>query len=278
MPNSISDNRALALEWRNTVVDTRSWRRANNQLGGSPGESEGFYVVTKGFPRRGYLKPGKLLPDAAQKCRAAREKIAADLACDLDLPVPPCVLWRRNGIASNEGGCVAITLVEFAAEIPWDAVATREATDHPAAELALARVFSECSAMLAFDTWLDHDEHGDSRPANIVWGYNPDQPSASRILFLDYATAMGADGTWGAGQWRSVQEARFPSILLKTLDMTQLDEALDKILRLDSVRVESIVHRIPDDFLPPAQKLVLTQGLLGRRKLLSDVLHRRAKA
>ena len=64
------------------------------------GASEGFFVRANRFPFTAFLKPTKRFPPHTPW--PAVEKIAADLAIDLELPVPPVQLYDRpNGDEKN---------------------------------------------------------------------------------------------------------------------------------------------------------------------------------
>lgn len=91
------------------------------------------------------------------------------------------------------------------------------------------------------------------------------------MLFLDFASSMGADGSWETPS-PDVREARFPARMLECLDLDALDRTLDSILACDKDQIEHIVHRIPDDFLPVDQKRVITEGLVGRREGVARLL------
>lgn len=144
-------NAEVAKAWRAEVVSSRQWRRAPNQAGVIEGEATGFFVKTAGFGRRAYLKPAKDHPDSARHRRAAREKIASDLACDLGLPVPPAVLWNRPSVEGGEQRAVVLTLVMFPRQWPWQMVRTR-AMDDTVYGTALAKALWGCSPMWVFDT------------------------------------------------------------------------------------------------------------------------------
>lgn len=53
------------------------------------------------------MKPSKKKSD--EKYRAALEKIASDLGCDLGIAVAPVILWERgSGISETEGRYVCL--------------------------------------------------------------------------------------------------------------------------------------------------------------------------
>lgn len=192
------DNRRIAHEWRQDASSPYEWRRCANQAGTIQGEAGGYFVEADGFERRAYLKPTNIHADAAQVARAAREKIASDLAYDLGLPVPAAQLTT---LSSPPPGCeptVVVSLVQYPTQHPWALIKAHPLDGGNPLSLALAQVLTTCAPMLAFDTWLDQTDHGD-HPHNIVWGYDPQNVADSRVIFLDYAFSMGFRGDWAGG-------------------------------------------------------------------------------
>ena len=125
---------AIRAEWRRQVNPSWSWRRSRNQagtLGRVPqGEGGGFYVHCSEFPkRRAYLKPLATCKPGNE--RAAREKIASDLAHDLGVNVPPAVLWTRTDLGADEEKHVCLSLVMSAHQAPWGSVADHVALSGP---------------------------------------------------------------------------------------------------------------------------------------------------
>jgi hypothetical protein len=104
-------------------VHAKLWRQATTTdlpwtLRGKPGEvggmTAGYFVHHETIT--GFAKPSH---DTAPVPMAAQEKIAADLAFDLGLPVPPVVLWDRG--ARNDGlfQFCAVSLVPFEPANKW---------------------------------------------------------------------------------------------------------------------------------------------------------------
>src|SRR2546426_12623873 len=89
-------NREVAAAWRKICVSPYAWRPCADQANVVSGEAGGYWVETDSFLRRGYLKPVKPHPDEHTHYRAAREKIACDLSCDLGLSLPPALLTTRE--------------------------------------------------------------------------------------------------------------------------------------------------------------------------------------
>lgn len=232
------------------MVSRLQWRGAASRPDFNTGDLQGFLVEARGFPRTAFLKPG-IAQQGPARFHAAREKIASDLAFDLGLPVPPAILWRRP-----RGGemRVVLSLVKYPRQLAWAFVEQGEMRP-PGIDTALAtRAFRSASGMLAFDAWVDQHEHARHHPGNIVWGFDPSDPPASGIVFLDYANALGSGGQWWTPENR-IEEPGFPSLLLPHLDPTVLDEVVRRIEGFSLTALTEIVDRVPDDFLPRARSL-----------------------
>ena len=269
-------NEQIAKDWRRDVVSALPWQRATNQNDLSNGVLRGYAVTAPGLPRRGFLKPGLRLPEADGKCWAAREKIAADLAHELGLPVPPAILWRQADRLPHVEPHVVITLIGHPNLIEWTRVRYLGARPPGTNEPDARKAFAACSGVLAFDTWLDQHEHARQHAGNLVWGYG--SADEAQITFLDYASALGADGSWESGGWRSVVVPAFDPFLLAALDRVWLRRTVDAIELVSDERIKEIVARIPEDFLPPSEKDMLQKALTGRRGLVRETLERYRRA
>lgn len=265
-----SINNTIATDWRTRAVSTLSWNKCDNQAGARQGEAGGYFVEADGFPRRAYLKPAK--PHKDSIARAAREKIAADLAHDLDLPVPPAQLTTLDEPLPE--GCeaaVVVTLVMYPRQHPWEIVKKLPKDDSPAS-LAIAKMVSGYSHMLAFDTWVAQSDHGD-HPHNIVWGYDPNDLASSELIFLDYAYSMGFNGNWLDDKWRDLQIAPFPPMIRENLNKSALRQTVERICDLKQEVIEAIVRRLPETHLQGDDMDLLSEALIGRRELLSNKIN-----
>ena len=63
------------------------------------------FIVTSTSGVRGLAKPG--VPKGPMDAHAAHEKIAADLAYHLGLPVAPATLWARDAEHPTQHVCIA---------------------------------------------------------------------------------------------------------------------------------------------------------------------------
>lgn len=142
----------IAKSWRPEVISSLPWQRASNQGDVGAGDLRGFPVVASGFPGRGFLKPGIAIVDSPRKSYAAREKIAADLAHDLSLPVPPAVLWRRNEHWEEVESRVVISLYLYLESSDWALVEYAGKRPLNLDEGEARVLLAATSGMLAFDT------------------------------------------------------------------------------------------------------------------------------
>lgn len=266
----------IAKDWRASPMSNLNWEKCQNQAGCVQGEAGGYFVSAEGFARRGYLKPVKPHPNNALSCaRAAREKISADLAHDLDLMVPPATLTQLENAPDGCEKAVVVTLVMFPKQHPWETVKSHvnpddsQESDISPVALALLKIFSECSPMYVFDTWLNQTDHGD-HPHNIVWGYDPKKGSDSSLVFLDYAFSLGYNGEWNNDGWKNIELAKFPVLMTKYLDTERLRVAIENIQNYDEEVINDIVNRIPDTHLDQSQKEIISKGLVERRVLVAD--------
>lgn len=266
----------IAAEWRGLVDPSYGWRKCTNQAGAlgdyREGEGGGFFVEADGLQgRRAYLKPRQ--PDLSRTfCRAAREKIASDLAADVGVCVPPVILARRFEAAGEET-CVCVSLVMYPRQWSWGQV-RRFLSDRGGSPIAkaVADLIPKAAARgLAFDTWVGQTDHAD-HPHNIVLGYDPSDDADRSFVFLDYAMAMGVKGAWESQGYMHCSVAPFPSYMVDNLDSAVLAETIDIIEALPESQVRGVVGRIPVSYLPETQGEIIAEGLLERRRLIRAAL------
>lgn len=260
----------IADEWRKSAISPHCWSACKNQTGLQRGEAGGYKVEAPGVDRVCYLKPADPRPDEHNHCRAAREKVASDLAFDLGLCVPPAQLTIRENPPTGCTRQVVVSLIEYPRQWTWSKVKLIRIDDEPAG-LALAQALSRCSPHLAFDTWLDQKDHND-HPDNIVWGYDPGTPGDSSIIFLDYANSMGFDGSWAGNGWRQTVAPQWMPLMKQHMDRTALRRMIEKIERFPEDGLRKVVERIPDEYLPASQKGIILNGLIGRRGAIRAAL------
>ena len=106
---------AIAEEWASRAVASDTWT-----LGATIGRGEaGSFHAISSSGRRAACKPA--FGGASNTPRAANERIAAELARPLGLPVPPVCLWTQPGT----GALFGVSLWAFEQALTWGEVATR---------------------------------------------------------------------------------------------------------------------------------------------------------
>jgi hypothetical protein len=279
--------------WRNLVMSPWVWTDAANQAGALPnpvgGEAGGLFVTAAALGgRRAYLKPKKLAPTPAH-ARAAREKIASDLASDLGVRVPPVVLYSRpNPGTDEEHTCVSLVL--YPRQWPWEQVRIAIMDGKPPEVLNTVKPGMPKSAAqgLALDTWLEQLDHGGSdgkrgHPHNIVYGYEPGSAPSGEFVFLDFAFSLGfptpdnPDG-WGKKGWKRRQVApAFPAYMLRFIDPDELDRVTSRIEAYSDQDIMDVVTRVPETHLVKEQQSLIIEGLVERKKLVRSLLNEHLK-
>jgi hypothetical protein len=263
--------------WRKeTFLDCR-WTICANQSGVlgyvAEGEAGGYFVVANRWPgRRAYMKPRRRDPDP-RRARAAREKICADLAYEVGCRVPPVVLARHDGGPSDEERACCVSLVMYPRQYPWEQIKRFLQAGPAGTEILRERLPVAAAQGLAFDTWVGQTDHADHHPHNIVFGYalgdDPRQPPIeAEYVFLDFAMALGWSGLWEGDGAKAMGVSPFPPGMLEAIDTIALGGILDRIENISDSTIADIVNRIPDDYLPTAQRDVIASGLLTRRILV----------
>lgn len=264
-------NREISESWRGAVELPGRWRRSSSQAGGllvaEKGEAGGFFVELDAVPgRRAYLKPLK----RHGWRRAAREKIASDLAAELGVTVPPVLLAVNEAADVERWACVSLLL--YPHQFSWSQIRNFLGENESPIASELASLLSAPAARaFAFDTWVDQTDHND-HPSNIVFGYEGNDYRAGEFIFLDYAFSMGVSGSWATEGFRACRAAPFPPRMCSSLSIPVLEETLQKIEAFSQVRIEEVVNRIPWQWLPDADKQLIVAGLLERRQLVRSAL------
>src|SRR6202023_1124588 len=105
---------------------------------------------------RGYAKPlNRARTDPLAYPVAAVEKIASDLAYAIHLCVPPVTLWARTTAPGGEPKHHSVSAPPFAQVTRWGDIITDPGLYAAIKPLAAPAM----SAMVAFDTWLECDDH-----------------------------------------------------------------------------------------------------------------------
>lgn len=246
--------------WRDIVVSSEDWR-VERDIG--IGESQPFFVSCG--PVSGVGKPGRKDVAGQEAYRAANEKIASDLAFDLQLPVPPVVLWRRlDGPRAGKEALTCISAFPFTPLFSWRSVTG----DQQLLADFTSYLIPFASAMAAFDTWVDNRDRPND--GNLVVQGDRLDPGRFRAAYIDYSYCLAH--SWGENEeWSKPTAVRcYPDVVSPALD--RMEESIINIQSLAPDRIREIVDRIPEDFLRSSLKGNVAGGLLHRQKYLRDYL------
>ena len=196
----------------------------------------------------GVQKPGHDHPDNA--FTAATEKIAADLAYVLGLPVPPVTLWDR-GDGEPAPRWVAVSAWAFEQPLTWTQA-------EPALNAAQkAQLVRPASAIIPFETWIDAQDRQNG--GNMLVGMDG---AEIRGAWIDYAFAL--DHGWrGNNTVVSGVTPLYPPV--GGVDLEVVKAVADDIAAIDNSTVEGIINRIPSPFLPRVVADNIIRNLLSRR-------------
>ncbi|MCP3136969.1 hypothetical protein [Pyxidicoccus xibeiensis] len=245
----------VANEWAQTAILERAWKHtAEAPLG----ESKPFYVRSGDLA--GVAKPRETKPPPETWPRAAIEKICADLAYELDLPVPPAILWRASKKLDLPIKTLSVSLFPFDGPIvPWGAV-----EDDPASvEHLLPHFLEPGSALVAFDSWVGNTDR--KNPGNLIFKEEED-PSLVRVAYIDFAGSLMFGLSAGADPSAVAPVLAYPDA--SQLDVHVLKTTIEAIERLPRSKIGEIVGRIPDEFLSASQKHGIQSGLVERQSTL----------
>lgn len=266
-------NADIAYEWRRQVLSEHRWTECETQTS-EKGICGGFEAESDQLPRRRvYLKPLRpgRYPTAGV---AAREKIAADLAHDLDVAVPPVLLHRRLDAGDGDERCCALSLIMYPTQWHWGVL---KRAGHPGI-LALQKAIEEhaphaAARALAFDTWVLQGDH--DHEANSAFGYDWRDPARRGFVFFDYAYALAFQVPHGqiVNLFETQGQVKFPKEMLRVVSKPTLRECVNAVEGYPEVRLREIFERIPTDFLDPDESELIIRGMLSRRTRLRAVLN-----
>lgn len=260
------ETRSIAAWWRSECVSDALWLEAENQAGVLDAVADGYYMVSECIDwRRAYVKPRA---PGGVKGRPAREKLAFDLAFELDVPVAPVVLIERHDAGTTHERFVDASLVMFPKQQPWWAVRRALTKPGPSAlrTKAEATLASDVARGFAFDTWVGQTEHHSEHPHNIILGWGE---ADSSFVFLDYEYAFGGlDDEWSGSRASYCEPAPFPEEMLEQVDVSVLDEVVGRIEALSESTIREAVCRIPSEFLDDGPKTEILRALVTRQRLV----------
>ena len=222
--------------------------------------------VTNGS--RAYCKPTKI---DRFRFRPAREKIAADLGADLQLPIPPVLLHIRQDV--EPARCqqyVCLSKILYSTQMQIGAYRTREPslTSNLADEVRAA--LEPAVGIIAYDCWLANQDRGNPRNTLIC---QHEGDSNCYPLFLDFSFSLGyPDGEWLDNEWQAFSEyPTLPELRSMIGDGEGLMAVAERIASLDSDRIDDVVDRIADaevGFLGREAAEAIKRGLNWRKNQL----------
>lgn len=263
----------IAYDWRRIVIHPGPWTRCATQIS-QVGLSGGFEVESPTIPRRkAYLKP--LKPGSYPTLGvAAREKLASDLAYDLDVPVPPVVLFQRGDAGAGEEVACCVSVISYPRQIHWGLL--RHGRGDPMAPLLKENIDRHlpiaAAKALAFDTWVLQNDH--DHDSNSAFGYDFREMSNRGFVFFDYAFAFAFTKVEDeiTHYFEAFGEVNFPSAMRENLDKSILDKTISRIEEYPEDTIKELVTRIPTSFLDDDTKARLVAGLAHRRRKLRTIL------
>jgi hypothetical protein len=227
------------------------------------GAEGGFWVTSP--PWRGYAKPfAARSANPETQPVAACEKIASDLAYELGLPVPPVTLFERNKSGPTQARYHSVSAPPFLIVYRWDVIKRNRAVLNAVRAYAAPAM----SAMVAFDTWLECEDHKD-HPGNLLVTTTAGATPKVNLAWIDYAASLTK--TWRGNGCDSSFAAPMYDPALRA-DAATMRETIDAIEAVADATIERIVARIPDIFLRQQDKHVIMIGLRRRRDNLRRIL------
>lgn len=269
-------NGDVAALWRRQPLIHDTWTIVRGHV--RDGHQGGALATAASIGRNAYIKPKKLMLTPRS---AANEKLAADLATDLGVNVPPAVL--TNPPPGWDGqNLICASLVMHGFQLHWGAAkhgtrnppinrdsATATArgaiasdTDWGAALRSIAP--AQASRAWVFDAWVGQVDH--DHPSNIAWGINPDNEADHALAFFDYEMAFGVGG------WAPTAKPPFPVEFLAMLDRDVVNRTVALIEGIAEDHLHETVFRIPESHLAEADKVNIFEQLLTRRVTLRAAL------
>lgn len=252
--------------WRSELHTKHSWQLHPRQIGA--GEAAGMLLICPEAPNGGYMKPGAV--KGPEVCIAATEKICADLAVDLSLPVPPVLLYEKEPqIPAAESRC-CISLVLHPKFHTWGEIWPFIGAETLVGAMLHASL-PAMSGIVAFDTWVGNSSDRNN-VGNVIYGHDPQDTTRNRFLAIDFSMTLNRDNVWANNGWETMHRVTLPAGLSSVLDKRLILDTADRISALSDRAVADVVTRIPDNYMNPAHKSVVVSGLNGRKALLKAFL------
>jgi hypothetical protein len=253
-------NATIARVWRGLPVSADDWERDGTQVA-RPGEAGGFWMKCTQTGRFAWAKPATNDPGQP---RAAREKIASDLAHELGLSVPPVLLHRLpspNDSSAILPICLSLACYPKQHQLGDLFDCSREDGGTKPALHQFFGNFASLSEIAAFDAWLANEDRGEQ---NILLGYEERPGAAGELLFVDFAYSMRWDSTTLNTFGLHVNRPFYRNYIKREATV----QAAEKISKLPDEEIHAIVDRIPNDFIAEGARRLLVEGVISRKNLL----------
>ena len=259
------DVEVLAALWHRgcETCNGEDWKETS-KAGDAGGEASGDFVTSGTI--NGYAKPSKIDTGPKPYPRAAHEKIAADLAFTLGLPLPPVLLHRWPGPPpQGDQPFVAISLKPFLNVHKWEHIAAVPAV----AQQIKLELRAVASVFVSFDTWLDNGDRANG--GNLIVSKDSTDPAKPlRVAYIDYSNSMFCE--WRNRTFTDIPLRQIYPTDQKDADVSVMEDMLRRIEEIHPDKVEGIVGRIPDDFATQAVRSQILDGLLHRQSRVRAVL------
>jgi hypothetical protein len=250
--NYSDETEALAVRWSGSKLTRDRWTIIGKvtAVKGKP-SSESQPDIAQCGPLQCVVKPGEKKTD--DKCRAALEKIASDLAYELGLSVPPVILWDRGSVPTNQEQYVCLVAWAFEPALTWEEAETGLGT---ADRQKAAR---DICAIWPFETWIAATDRGGKHLLVSL----PNAGDVPQTANIDYAFSMVE--VWG-------NNLAHPDVVKPgwcapvPQDRVTIMEVVERIEKLAATTIRKIVDEIPDGFLPKSKKEVIIANLLNRQQ------------
>lgn len=235
---------AIEAAWSTTVSSGDTWKETGIRWTTNNGPSQ----MANASGMLGVQKPG--ISGASNPHTAATEKIVADLAYKVGLPVPPVTLWDR-GAAADDPRFVAISAWAFQQPFTWAQIETL--LTHAQRQ----QLIRPASAMIPFEVWINADDRHNA--GNVLVGFESEEAIGA---WIDYAFSL--DYLWKGNVCPGCAVTpMYPQV--GVADTVSMKSTADRIAAVDSKTIEEIINRVPSGYLPRGVADNIILNLLARQ-------------
>jgi hypothetical protein len=236
--------RAIDAGWCSNSSSGDTWALT----GTAWGTNNGPLQVANRTGLLGVQKPGHAHP--TNPYTAATEKIVADLAAIIGLPIPPVTLWDR-GSALGAPQYVAVSAWAFEQPLTWGQVQQSLNAQQR------AQLIQPASAIIPFEAWICAQDR--QNPGNMLVTVENETVLGA---WIDYAFAL--DHVWkGNNNAACAVGPIYPPI--GAADVNVMKQTADEIAAINSHAIEQIINRIPPSYLPHGVANSIISNLILRR-------------